>query len=310
MSPTISVIIPTFNIENHIKETLDCILEQTFKDIEIIVIDDGSTDKTTAIVQSYGNKVRLITQNNAGVCIARNRGLREARGQFVCFMDHDDYWYPEKLTHQIKTFQKFPEAGVVYTHFINWRQDSNGNFPSPETIIPPDTADEVDADFSGWIYHQFLLDCWMLTSTAMFRIEIFDYCGGAFDANLPYSEDWELWIRIARQYPMIKLQRASTLYRQHSQQGNRIIRPIDYRTKLLSDTAKKWGLSSKDGRCVKYRTFRNQLARYHANFALSHLRGGSRRIALQSFAKAWVCAPFSFEYIAYILAILLGWRQK
>src|SRR5690242_9974943 len=95
--PTVSVIIPSYNCELYIAETLESILDQTFKDTEIIVVDDGSTDKTQQIVTSYGMPVRLVTQTNAGVCAARNRGIQEAAGQYVCLMDHDDYWLPDKL---------------------------------------------------------------------------------------------------------------------------------------------------------------------------------------------------------------------
>ena len=89
LKPAITVIIPSYNCELYIAETLESILNQTFKDVEIIVVDDGSTDKTRQIITSYGTYVRLVTQTNAGVCAARNRGIREAAGQYICLMDHD-----------------------------------------------------------------------------------------------------------------------------------------------------------------------------------------------------------------------------
>lgn len=308
--PTVSIIIPSFNSDKHIAETIDSILQQTFADIEIIVVDDGSSDRTCEIVRSYaGSPVRLVTQKNSGVCVARNHGLRLAQGNYVCFMDHDDYWFSDKLERQISAFATYPDAGVVYSSFINWHADESGRFPSPASYEFTVAPCEIDPEFSGWIYHQFLVDCWMLTSTAMFRKEVLERCG-SFDVRLPYSEDWDLWLRVSREYPMIKLRRPTTLYRQHTCQGNRVVRDIDYRTRLLSASAKKWGLSSRDGRHVGRIVFNRQLSTYHAMFALSHLQGGKLTIAIRSFVKAWLCYPCDLKLLAYIPAALLGWKRR
>jgi glycosyltransferase involved in cell wall biosynthesis len=307
--PKVSVIIPSYNCELYIAETIDSVLNQTFQDIELLVVDDGSTDRTQEIVASYGAPVRLITQANARVCAARNRGIREAVGEFICLMDHDDFWFADKLSRQLEVLQAHPEAGVVYSSFINWHVGSDGQFPDPASFDLSQYADGIDPDFSGWIYHQFLLDCWMLTSSAMFRADVFRQCG-MFNEALPYSEDWELWLRISREYPIICQRLPPTLYRQHIQQGNRVIRDVDYRTVLLTKAAKTWGLCSRDGRCVTHRQFRGQLAIYHASFAFKHMLGGKRRIAIHSFMKAWFFSPLNLKYPAYILAALLGWRPR
>lgn len=307
--PKVSVIIPSYNCESYIAETISSVLNQTFKDIELIVVDDGSTDRTQEIVASFGAPVRLITQANARVCAARNRGIREATGEYICLMDHDDYWYPEKLARQLVEFETHPEAGVVYSTFIRWYPDQDGHFPEPESFDLTSYADNIDPDFSGWIYHQFLLDCWMLTSTAMFRAVVFDQCGN-FDEALPYSEDWELWLRMSQKYPMIQLRRPTTLYRQHPQQGNLVVRDVDYRTNLLAETAQKLGLCSRDGRCITRRQFQTQLATYHASFAFGHLQVGNRGRAISSLIKGWVSAPANLKYLAYIGAVMLGWKPK
>ena len=307
--PKISVIIPSYNCERYIAETIESVLNQSEKSIELVVIDDGSHDGTREIVKSYGAPVRLIEQSNAGVCAARNLGIREAAGDYLCFLDHDDFWFSDKLARQLECFDSNPETGVVYSAFTNWHANSDGRFPVPSTLRRMPTEDDIAPDFSGWIYHQFLLDCWMLTSTAMFRAEIFRKVGG-FDETLPYSEDWELWLRISREFPMTKLRYPTTLYRQHRQQGNRVLRQIDYRTRLLTHTAREHGLCSKDGRCISNRRFLDQLAVYHASFALGHLQGGNRRVAIRSFFEAWRCAPRTLKYLAYIPATMFGWRPK
>ncbi|HTJ54113.1 MAG TPA: glycosyltransferase [Nitrosospira sp.] len=307
--PTVSVIIPSYNCELYIAETLESILDQTFKDIEIIVVDDGSTDKTRQIVTSYGAPVRLVTQANAGVCAARNRGIREAAGQYICLMDHDDYWLPDKLAWQLEQMQRHPEVALVYSTFAWWNPDPNGVFPDPRNYKDDSSCAVIDEEFSGWIYHLLLLDCWVLTSSALIRAEVFDKCG-SFDESLPYSEDWDLWLRIAREYSFIKLKKALTLYRQHPRQGNRTPRNIDYRTELLSRAVARWGLCSPDGRCITRRQFRETISRYHMEFGIRHLVAGNVRIANHSFLKSWLASPARLKRLAYIPAGLLGWRPK
>ena len=307
--PKVSVVIPSYNCELYIAETINSVLNQSHKNIELIVVDDGSTDRTREIVASFGPQVRLIAQTNSGRCAARNLGIREAVGEYICLLDHDDYWFPDKLERQLAEFQQHPEAGGVYSSYIDWHRDAEGQFPVPDSFDLAAYADGIDEDLSGWIYHKFLIDIYMLTSAAMFRAEVFEKCG-VYDEALPYSEDWELWLRIAVQYPLIKLLRPTTLYRQHEEQGNRVMREVDYRTELLSHAAKKWGLCSRDGRCVTRHQFLKQLYIYHVAFALGHLKYGKRPIAIRSFMKAWLTYPLNLKCLAYIPAALLGWRPK
>lgn len=307
--PTVSVIIPSYNCEAYIADTIDSVLNQTYKDIELLVIDDGSSDRTREIVASYNHPVRLITQANARVSAARNRGIREAKGEYICLLDHDDYWFPEKLDRQLKGFQAHPDAGVIYSAFILWKPDRHGHFPDPVGIDLTVYPDGIDPDFSGWVYHQFLLDCWMLTSTTMFKADVFQRCG-VFDELLPYSEDWDLWLRVSQEFPMIQLSRPTTLYRQHPEQGNRLVRDVDYRTELLIKSGQRWGLCSRDGRCLTRRQFRKQIAECHASYGLHHLRAGNSGEAFSALRKAWWVNPRRVRYLAYILAGSLGWRPN
>ncbi|MFM8333645.1 MAG: glycosyltransferase family 2 protein [Candidatus Methylumidiphilus sp.] len=308
--PAISVIIPSYNCELYITETISSVLNQTYKDFELIVVDDGSTDKTQEIVASFGSPVRLVMQQNSGVCKARNRGIDEAKGRFICLLDHDDHWFPDKLGRQIKAFDENPDVGVVYSSFICWHQNSlDDTYPDPASYDLATYGDGINTDLSGWIYHQFLLDCWMLTSTAMFRAEVFEKCG-AFDESLPYSEDWDLWLRLSQEYSFVNLRRPSTLYRQHPRQGNRSLREVDYRTNLLVKSAQKWGLCSHDGRCLTQTQFNQTVACYHAEYALGHLIADNRKIALRSFMKAWICYPLRLKYLAYIVLSQTGWKPS
>jgi glycosyltransferase involved in cell wall biosynthesis len=306
--PRISVIIPTYNCAGYVAETLDSILAQTFQDIEVIVVDDGSTDSTRAIVAGYAPRVQLIEQENGGVCRARNRGIAAARGNFICLMDHDDYWYPDKLQLQLELFERQPDVGVVYGSYRHWYRNQEGTFPSPQEYAKQE-AGAIDEEYSGWIYHLLLLDCVMLTSTSMFRREVFDRCG-VFDESLPYSEDWDLWLRLSREYQFLKLHNLTTLYRQHPKQENRVNRPIDYRTRLLLDAVGRWGLCSPDGKCQSLRVFKRQIARFHAEFGFAHLKDNNLKTAFKSFLSAWLADPLKVKYLGYIPGALLGWRPS
>ncbi len=114
--PLISCIVPAFNSERYLKEALDSIRAQTYRPLEIIVADDGSTDGTAAVVAGYGGQVRYLGQPNAGPAAARNLGLRAARGEFIAFLDQDDLWHPEKLARQMARFQARPELDLCVSY--------------------------------------------------------------------------------------------------------------------------------------------------------------------------------------------------
>ena len=118
--PVIRCIVPVFNGERYLKEALDSIRAQTYRPLEIIVADDGSTDGTAAVVARYGAEVRYLSQPNAGPAAAQNLGLNAAWGEFVGFLDHDDLWHPEKLARQMARFRDRPELDLCVTHARNF----------------------------------------------------------------------------------------------------------------------------------------------------------------------------------------------
>ena len=118
--PLVSCIVPVFNGERYLAEAVDSILAQTYRPLELIVVDDGSTDGTPGIVRAYGTRVRGVRQENAGAPAARNRGLRAARGELVAFLDSDDLWHREKLTRQVARFAARPELELSVTHLQNF----------------------------------------------------------------------------------------------------------------------------------------------------------------------------------------------
>lgn len=284
-------------------------LAQTHRPLEVIVVDDGSTDHTLDIVRAHGGEVILVTGENQKVCAARNRGFELSRGDFVCFLDHDDHWFPWKVQRQLEAFAAHPDAGVVFTAFRSWAP-IDGTYPEATLLAPDDDGTPpINPEYSGWVYHQFLLDCWALTSTTMIRREVF-VASARFDTALPYSEDWDLWLRLSREHRFLMLDRVSTLYRQHPSQGSRAVRDIDYRTRILLSARKRWGLASADGRRLSARSFDRNIARYHMQFGLQHLRFGDRRLGLRSLGLAWKSHPTRWKYAALLLAAWGGWTPS
>lgn len=184
----VTVIIPTFNRALFIEKCIDAVLKQSYSDIELIVVDDGSTDNTPQILSKYKHQIKIITQENKGVSCARNTGLREASGNFIAFCDSDDYWLPKKIALQLNVFEEHHEAMLCHTNEI-WIR--NGRRVNPK---------KKHQKFSGDIFEKCLEMCTVSPSSIVMRREFFDVVG-YFDESLPACEDYDLWIRGALRYP-------------------------------------------------------------------------------------------------------------
>jgi glycosyltransferase involved in cell wall biosynthesis len=139
-SPLISCIVPVFNGERYLSEALDSILAQSYRPVEIIVVDDGSIDRTADVVARYSDKVQYCRQANAGVPAARNLGIRAAAGGFIAFLDADDLWQPEKLERQMACFKARPELDICVTWVQNFwgsQSDAQLNRSKHRTLVKP-----------------------------------------------------------------------------------------------------------------------------------------------------------------------------
>lgn len=188
MSSKVSVIIPTYNRENLIKKALDSVEAQTYPDYEVVVIDDGSTDHTREVVESYGEKVHYFYQENQGIAGARNAGIKRSSGEYIAFLDSDDYWLPEKLERQMALFGEHPEYGMVASCCASVRLD--GRFRGKNR-----------PGKSGWILRDLFNKNFIRTSSAVIKKVCLEKVG-LFDEALSECEEYDLWLRIAAQYPI------------------------------------------------------------------------------------------------------------
>ncbi len=303
-----TVVVPTFNGTRVLADTLRAVQSQTQVGLELIIVDDGSTDDTIKVVEAEAPQATVFKQANSGVSAARNRGLKAARGRYIIFLDQDDIWHPRQVERQVTWLDAHPHTGAAVCAYHHWRP-FGGAYPDPESIWGPDPGLGIVAEYSGHVYHQFLADCWALTSGTMLRRDVVAAVGG-FDETLEYSEDWDLWLRMAQVTQFALLNWPPTLYRHHPVQGSRMVRRRDYRVELLERYAARFGLASADGRAMEARRFGEILARYRAEFGRHHLAYGDRWLGARSLLHAWALRPRHVRRLGMALAAGLGWRPK
>lgn len=187
--PKISVIIPTYNRADLLKEAVDSVLAQTYQDFELLIIDDGSTDHTRELLVSYETHVTYLFQENRGVSNARNLGIRSSTGQYITLLDSDDLWLPSKLEQQVTVMEQDPNLQLCHTEETWIRRGVRVN------------PKKKHQKYGGYIFPCCLPLCVISPSSVMIRRMLFDEVG-YFDEELPACEDYDLWLRITKTYPV------------------------------------------------------------------------------------------------------------
>jgi glycosyltransferase involved in cell wall biosynthesis len=190
----IAAIIPTYNRADMVTEALLSVLGQTRPADEVIVIDDGSVDKTKNRLSPFLPKIKYFHQETKGVSAARNLGLKQSHADWLAFLDSDDLWMPEKLEQQANYLQQFPHYKICYTD-EEWRKNQKWM-----------NQKRKHRKFSGHIYEKCLPLCIISPSSVMIHRSVFEQVG-MFDEELPACEDYDLWLRICSRYPVLYLDR-------------------------------------------------------------------------------------------------------
>ncbi len=185
-----SVIIPTYNRLALLAEAIESVLNQTYRDFELIVVDDGSTDETSEMIRSVAPRdFKYLRQEHLGVSAARNNGARAAKGNYLAFLDSDDLWFPEKLEKQADFFSEHPDSQVCHTGEI-WIRNGRRIYPKKK-----------HQKSGGFIFNRAVELCIVSPSSIAIKKEIFSSVGG-FDKKLPAAEDYDLWLRLLSRYPI------------------------------------------------------------------------------------------------------------
>lgn len=203
--PEVSVIVPTYNRADLIRDSIDSVLNQTFQDFEIVVIDDGSTDNTKNIVEEYSDsRIKYFYQKNAGLNAARNSGIRESCGKYIAYIDSDDIWEPTKLEKQVRVLEKFPDVGLVYcgSSLI----DENGSPAGKRPLI----------SHRGYVFEKIIKYNFLYNgSIVLFRRDCLEKVG-LFDEQTVRMTDWEFYLRFAIYYKFYGIPEYLIKYRVHN----------------------------------------------------------------------------------------------
>lgn len=215
----ISVIMRSYNQSGFIGHAIESVLSQTYKDFELIAVDDGSTDDTGSILQKYSDQIRLIRQENKGRSAAANVGLAEARGDYVAFLDSDDIWDKEFLKMTISVLESNPSISIVYT---GWTYIDKDGYVIGKKIVPSSRVDYTNELLYGALFP---------IHAALTRKICFEKCGG-FDSSISYGEDWHLWLRFALAgYAFASIPKPLAIYRRHAENTTKNLQIL--KTELL-----------------------------------------------------------------------------
>lgn len=289
-NPTVSVNLCCYNGERYLREALDSIVNQTYTDWELVIINDGSTDSTESIIREYidrGYPIVYHYQENHGLGYSRNRALELSRGEFIAFIDQDDMWLPEKLERQIPLFQRDLEVGIVISNVIEFNDAGRNNLVyrshKPKT---------------GYVFREVFSSNFIYLSSAVMRRKVLDTLNEWFDERFRYVEDGELFARICYKWKLDYVNQPLTKRRVHKNMSM-VLRPelspketemmIDKFIKIFPDFDKK---------------FKNELilmrfyAQYH--YALIDWREGKNRRVRERLR------PFLFWKFKAIIPYLLS----
>ena len=199
----VSVVVTSYNSLPYLPETINSVLQQTFTDFELIIVDDGSTDQTVDTIKEYDdNRIKLVAQENQGVSVARNFGIDHAIGEYVAFLDGDDVWEISKLAKQVELMDSNPDIGLVHTWLalINEKSELTGRIMKPYQ--------------EGHVWKDIIENNMVACSSTLIRSSCFEVAG-VFDSSLLVAEDWDLWIRLSANYPFAIIKEPLVKYRNH-----------------------------------------------------------------------------------------------
>ncbi len=287
--PLVSIITPTFNRADFINKAVNSVLAQTYNNFEFLIVDDGSTDSTRELVQPALADPRLqyFHQENQGQSIARNLALSKARGDFVCFLDSDNYWPAEKLSTQIELFRKHPEYDVIYGDIIvvdeNDREITRRNMRR----------------YSGQIAKYMIRDNCVSMNTAMARRKCFEELGG-MSGKRRVADDYELWLKFSAKYRCLYVPEFLAYYRVMDDQiSSDKTRRFDSNWQIINDFRREFPDAMTE------REFDSGFAAFHRRKARYLASQGARAEAFSEMASALRLRPLERASWRSLAAVLV-----
>ena len=298
-APLVSVVVPVYNGSRYLQEALDSALAQSYRPLEFIVVDDGSTDSSPAIIRSYSSRVRSIRQDNRGVAGARNAGIRAARGEWIAFLDQDDWWLPEKIAKQIGVASEDEAIGLVHTEVKHYH-NASGEYVRR---FNPNRSDLL----TGYCYERLLLGNGIFNSSVMARHAVLDQAGGFNEEMLGNTaQDYDLWLRVAKRSKLSYVPEQLAVYRLHPAQGMwRVQACLAAELAVLRQFVGDFQLASDK--------MKDRLTKLLDELGVAFLDDGKFRMARQCFAHAVGIRPsrrlVSLYLATYLPSFLVHWLR-
>lgn len=285
----VSVVMPVYNGERFLRESLDSVFAQTFQDFEMLCVDDGSTDNSAAVFEQYGARIRVLRQKNAGQSAARNVGVTLAKGQYIAFLDQDDLWYPSKLMRQVAAIEADPRVVLVHCDFD--RIDEKGRMVQERA----GTIERASALASpmGHLIGEALI----FPSAMLIRREGFASSGG-FHAELQGFEDFDLIARLKQQGEFVMVEERGMAYRLHGQGftragGLHIIRSRERFLRRMEDLYR--------GDRTKQTIVRRMLADCYSDWGIHEVRQGNKPEGRRKLIESLRCNPAKMRTYSRLL---------
>lgn len=293
----VSIVIPAYNAAKYICQSLDSVLSQTYRDFEIIVVDDGSIDNTKEVLKPYFGQIRYIYKPNGGPASARNTGINNAKGEYIAFLDADDLWLPEKLELQIELLEKDHEIGLVHSDSIPF--DENG-------VICNGNRKRDGNSLSGYVFPALFMQNFVQTLTVVAKAHCFK-TEGLFDESkqLFAVEDYDMWLRISRNYKFGYINKPLAKHRIHQ---NQISKNIDRSYLNEKSVLEKLIGNMPDLEAKVPISAKHRLAKLFYEYGYDHFSEGNLKAARDKFKKAFEYKSGDFKsYKYYLLTFFDPW---
>lgn len=292
-NPLVTTVMPAYNCARFVGEAIESILAQSYKPVEIVVVDDGSTDGTRDVVRRFGGKVRLLEHEHGGPAAARNAGIAAARGELIAFLDADDLWKDNKLELQAPLFEN-PQVGLVYGNFDYIDEDSR--------LIRTRLGRWYRGRIFRWIMKYGL--AW--TGTVVVRRAVFDRVGG-FDESMPVAEDWDMWLRVSAFYEADYDIHTLSSYRMR--EGS-LLGGVEFIDWLIRGLKKNYHLHGKEAG-MRAGEYRRLLAHYYYRLGNCKLPGAIGKRNRDYLWRAIRTNPLHFKALrAYFWGLCAYWRGR
>jgi len=309
-NPLISVIIAVYNGAKYIRKAVESVLEQTYQPVEIVIVDDGSTDNIREVLEPFIAKslVRYVRQANAGHGEARNNGIRQSRGEYLCFLDHDDWLEKDALRQRLEVHARYPHLGLAFTDFrmaydagaqgITYRDSTMKQYRCIERL-PADAISARDGHvcvFNQRVLTDLIVDCFIWVGTVMIPRRVLDEVG-VFDGRFKCSPDHDLFIRIVRRFEIGFTDAITAAYFQHTSNMSLGMVLLDEAVRIRTDTlSAQHEMADGDRRRV-----RASIADYCARRAQVLIRDGRRESARRDAIRGLKFDPRCARLYKYFL---------